>query len=142
MRMHDATGKPLDARVMGDKRYRIVATGNHQIIKTFGRQSFAFGQTFHYNSKVIRVLIVLDRSDNGTKRDVFFQSLFLPTAWKKIGRLQLILKSIMMDKKFLGFYYSYGYTSYFLIFLLFDLLLEKHVLIVQRQDDLYKLFIL
>lgn len=142
MRMHDATGKPLDARVMGDKRYRIVATGNHQIIKTFGRQSFAFGQTFHYNSKVIRVLIVLDRSDNGTERDVFFQSLFLPTAWKKIGRLQLILKSIMMDKKFLGFYYSYGYTSYFLIFLLFDLLLEKHVLIVQRQDDLYKLFIL
>ena len=142
MRMHDATGKPLDARVMGDKRYRIVATGNHQIIKTFGRQSFAFGQTFHYNSKVIRVLIVLDRSNNGTERDVFFQSLFLPTAWKKIGRLQLILKSIMMDKKFLGFYYSYGYTSYFLIFLLFDLLLEKHVLIVQRQDDLYKLFIL
>ena len=83
MRMHDATGKPLDARVMGDKRYGIVATGNHQIIKTFGRQSFAFGQTFHYNSKVIRVLIVLDRSDNGTERDVFFQSLFLPTTWEK-----------------------------------------------------------
>ena len=89
MRMHDATGKPLDARVMGDKRYGIVPTGNHQIIKTFGRQSFAFGQTFHYNSKVIRVLIVLDRSDNGTERDVFFQSLFLPTTWEK--KLQIAI---------------------------------------------------